>query len=88
MNPEPLDSTPGRSPPDIFVTTRWTLVLEAGRKSSPGADRALAELCQAYWYPLYVYLRRRGCDHHQAEDVTQGFFVHLEGTDKVSAFLP
>ncbi len=38
---------------DVFVTTRWTVVLQAGRKSSPHSDRALADLCQQYWYPLY-----------------------------------
>ena len=45
---------------DIFVTTRWTVVLDAGRKSSPQSDRALGELCQTYWYPLYAYVRRKG----------------------------
>ena len=28
----------------VFVTTRWTVVLSAGRKSSPQSDRALGEL--------------------------------------------
>src|SRR4030095_11139016 len=38
---------------------------------------ALAELCEAYWYPLYSFARRRGCDHEDASDLTQAFFVHL-----------
>lgn len=45
---------------DVFVTTRWTVVLAAGRKSSPHSERALGELCQTYWYPLYAYVRRKG----------------------------
>lgn len=60
-----------------FVTTRWTLVLSAGRKSSPQSDRALGELCQMYWYPLYAYVRRRGYAKADAEDLTQAFFERL-----------
>ena len=61
--------------PDVgFVTTRWTAVLAAGRKSSPQADVALEELCRTYWYPLYAYVRRRGRSKEDAEDLTQSFF--------------
>ena len=61
--------------PDVgFVTTRWTAVLAAGRKSSPQADVALEELCRTYWYPLYAYARRRGRSKEDAEDLTQAFF--------------
>lgn len=63
---------PGR--PDCFVTTRWTVVLTAGRKSSPQSDAALAELCRVYWYPLYTYVRRRGHAKEEAEDLVQAFF--------------
>lgn len=67
-----------RSPrDDYFVTTRWTVVLAAGRRSSPDADRALAELCQTYWYPLYAYVRRRCHTREDAEDLTQSFFERL-----------
>lgn len=45
--------------------------------SEPDAERALSELCQAYWYPLYVYVRRRVRDVHEAQDLTQAFFAHL-----------
>ncbi len=53
-----MHSESSTTPRDIFVTTRWTMVLSAGRKSSPHSDRALAELCQTYWYPLYAFIRR------------------------------
>ncbi len=82
---------------DIFVTTRWTVVLQAGRKSSPHSDRALADLCQQYWYPLYAYVRRRCASREDAEDLTQAFFAkfleknYLEGLSaergKFRAFL-
>jgi RNA polymerase sigma factor (sigma-70 family) len=59
---------------DHFVTTRWSLVVSAGRKSSPHSERALAELCQIYWYPLYAFVRRKGHGKEDAEDLTQSFF--------------
>jgi RNA polymerase sigma-70 factor (ECF subfamily) len=37
----------------------------------------MAELCEAYWYPLYAFARRRGSSHEDAADLTQAFFVHL-----------
>jgi DNA-directed RNA polymerase specialized sigma24 family protein len=64
--------TPGR-----FATTHWSLVLAAGRPAQPAADQALAALCQAYWYPLYAYVRRRTADMHAAQDLTQEFFTRL-----------
>jgi RNA polymerase sigma factor (sigma-70 family) len=38
---------------------------------------AMAELCEAYWHPLYAFARRRGSSHADAADLTQAFFVHL-----------
>jgi len=55
-----------------FTTTLWTEVLTAPRN-----EKALASLCRKYWYPLYAFLRRSGVSSHEAEDLTQGFFVHL-----------
>jgi RNA polymerase sigma-70 factor (ECF subfamily) len=65
------------SPRDEFSKTRWTLVLEAGKDGGTSSQDALAQLCSMYWYPLYAYVRRRGHDPAQAEDLTQGFFVRL-----------
>jgi RNA polymerase sigma factor (sigma-70 family) len=58
-----------------FPTTRWTLVAAAGDRHRPDSRLALASLCEAYWYPLYVYARRRGDSPEQAQDHTQGFFA-------------
>jgi RNA polymerase sigma-70 factor (ECF subfamily) len=38
---------------------------------------ALAELCQAYWYPLYAFLRHSGIACQDAEDTVQEFFTKL-----------
>jgi RNA polymerase sigma factor (sigma-70 family) len=65
------------APADLFATTHWTVVLAAGRRSTPEADRALEVLCRAYWFPLYAYVRRRGYAKEDAEDLTQAFFARF-----------
>jgi RNA polymerase sigma factor (sigma-70 family) len=60
-----------------FPTTLWAVVLHAGRDEPAQARAALAQLCQAYWYPLYSFVRRRGYSPHDAEDLTQAFFAQL-----------
>src|ERR1051325_7888076 len=70
-----MDS-PARNSP-VFATTQWTLVLRAGGEHPPAADEALEKLCRAYWYPLYVFIRRSGSRQHDAEDLTQGCFARL-----------
>src|SRR4030042_6422136 len=60
-----------------FAPTHWSVVSAAGKSSSPQQKQALETLCQSYWFPLYAYLRRRGYDTHQAEDLTQAFFAHI-----------
>src|ERR1051326_5260823 len=64
-------------PHQFFAATRWTVVLTAGRDSPTKAFAALEQLCQAYWYPLYAYVRRRGHAPHDAQDLTQEFFTRL-----------
>ena len=61
---------------DCFATTRWSVVLTAGGDRTH-AQKALEELFQSYWYPLYVYVRRKGYSPQDAEDHTQAFFVHV-----------
>jgi RNA polymerase sigma-70 factor (ECF subfamily) len=68
---------PHRKSSSRFVTTRWTLVVAAADPDSPESRDALATLCQDYWYPLYVYARRRGNSPEDARDLTQGFFAKL-----------
>jgi RNA polymerase sigma-70 factor (ECF subfamily) len=82
---------------EVFATTRWTVVLAAGRPDAPQAGVALEELCRTYWYPLYVYVRRQTATREDAEDLTQAFFArfleknYLEGLSsdkgKFRAFL-
>jgi RNA polymerase sigma-70 factor (ECF subfamily) len=53
------------------------VVLNAAETSSPAADQAVAQLCETYWYPLYVYVRRQGYNPDDAQDLTQEFFSRL-----------
>ena len=68
---------PPADAPASFHTTRWTIVLRAAQSQAQGAQSALAELCRLYWYPLYIFARRRGYSPDDAADLTQGFFLHL-----------
>jgi len=63
--------------PARFHTTRWTAILVAAQSQLPGSRAALSELCRLYWYPLYAFARRRGSGPLDAQDLTQGFFLHL-----------
>jgi DNA-directed RNA polymerase specialized sigma24 family protein len=60
-----------------FHTTRWALVMASARDQSQAGRAALAALCQIYWYPLYAFARRRGYSPPDAQDLTQGFFLHI-----------
>ena len=76
-NGQTMHTLPGSSQ---FPATRWSLVVAAGDPQRKEARSALVSLCENYWYPLYAYLRRRGYPSHEAQDLTQEFFIRvLEG---------
>ncbi|MGD0899681.1 MAG: sigma-70 family RNA polymerase sigma factor [Thermoguttaceae bacterium] len=75
---------------DRFATTHWSMVVRAGGHRggtaesgaagvghAPEAGRALATLCENYWFPLYAFVRRAGHSAEDAQDLTQEFFVGL-----------
>lgn len=55
---------------DRFLTTSWTLIARA-----PNSREDMERLLQAYWSPIYAYLRRRGNQPEDAADLTQQFLV-------------
>lgn len=77
-------AAPGGSSPSAFPTTQWSLVLAAGDQGAASGNRALAELCRAYWRPLYTFVRRRGFPEDEARDLTQEFFLLLLERDVVA----
>src|SRR5262249_19335073 len=68
-----------------FAATRWTLVRAARDPSAPEAREALASLCAVYWYPLYAFIRRRGHDADEAQDLTQEFFARFLEKDGLAS---
>jgi RNA polymerase sigma factor (sigma-70 family) len=77
MAPSDKESEKAEMHRGVFATTHWSVVLSAGQAESPQAAEALEKLCRTYWYPLYVYVRRRGYEAPDAQDLTQDFFAHL-----------
>jgi RNA polymerase sigma-70 factor (ECF subfamily) len=64
-------------PRECFATTHWTVVVKATASDTTHAGEALEKLCQAYWYPLYAFVRRRGYSMEDAQDLTQDFFARV-----------
>ncbi|SIO57679.1 RNA polymerase sigma-70 factor, ECF subfamily [Singulisphaera sp. GP187] len=61
----------------LFPTTQWGRLCAASRRDAPEAREALSGLCQAYWYPIYAYIRHRRYPPDQARDLTQDFFIYV-----------
>jgi RNA polymerase sigma factor (sigma-70 family) len=70
-----LKSGDGQSPE--FVQTQWSLVRRAAATDSPESRAALENLCRAYWFPIYAFIRRHGHSPADAQDLTQDFFARL-----------
>ena len=79
-----LNSTTGTDPQNDgfgaaqFGQTHWSVVLSAAGRQNPGqAAASLEKLCSLYWRPLYAFIRRQGESPHDAQDLTQEFFLRL-----------
>ena len=68
-----------------FQTTHWSVVIAAGPNDSEAAQAAMARLCQTYWHPLYLYVRRLGHGPEDTQDLTQEFFARLLAKDYLKA---
>jgi RNA polymerase sigma-70 factor (ECF subfamily) len=64
-------------PDGRFPTTHWSRIVAAADPGRPDAHAALAELCAAYWFPVYALIRRKGHDPEAALDLTQDYFARL-----------
>lgn len=71
-----------------FPTTHWGRVIAAGDRDAPEARDALAELCAAYWFPVYAFIRRKGNDPESSLDLTQGYFARLLESGALAAADP
>jgi len=59
-----------------FCTTRWTLVMRS-RGEAAESRAALGELCEAYWPPVFRFLRREGRNEDESRELAQEFFARL-----------
>lgn len=59
------------------MTTQWSVVLRAAKPADSAAQSALESLSRRYWFPLYAFARRRVSEVHEAQDLTQEFFLRL-----------
>src|SRR5689334_1241878 len=69
------ESANAQHPPQ-FPVTRWSLVAATGT-GTEDSRKAMAWLCERYWFPLFAYVRGRGHSPEDAEDLVQGFFAQL-----------
>lgn len=71
-----------------FLTTEWSVVLQAGQDEDPGSAQALEALCRSYWPPLYAYARRDGLTPQDAQDATQEFIGSLLRRNDLASVSP
>src|SRR5215472_11836190 len=60
-----------------FPSTSWSLVVAAAANPTPDSRASLARICEAYWHPVFAFVRRTGYDRDQAQDLTQAFFTAM-----------
>jgi DNA-directed RNA polymerase specialized sigma24 family protein len=60
------------------------VILQAAKADSDESQKALSLFSEAYWPPLYTFIRRRGYPSSEAQDLTQSFFVYLLEHDTLS----
>ena len=84
----------GRGPVELeatqprFQTTRWPLVVRASSFDQAERKEALSSLMPQNWHPLYCFVRRSGKAHQGAEDLIQGFFLHVVEKDVLAGVAP
>ena len=83
-----IDDSEAVRPHSLFLTTRWSMVLNAKNKAAPGSKEALESLCQTYWCPIYAFVRGTGRSPPEAQDLTQDFFVRLLTKDFLRVVTP
>jgi DNA-directed RNA polymerase specialized sigma24 family protein len=55
----------------------WSQFLKARTLDETRRQAIVGKLMEAYWKPVYCYLRRKGFDNERAKDLTQGFFCDI-----------
>lgn len=72
-----------------FPATRVSLLAGIGSASAGDRQRALERVIQAYWKPVYKYVRLKWkYGNEDAQDATQGFFAAAAEKEYLAAFDP
>jgi RNA polymerase sigma factor (sigma-70 family) len=70
-----------------FPATRVSLLAGIASASASERHRALERIVQAYWKPVYKYVRLKWKrSHDDAKDLTQGFFAAAAEKEYLAAF--
>ena len=76
-------------PSGKFPATRWSAVVAARGDDPEERSRALDAIVEAYWKPIYKYLRVRwNKSNEDAKDVTQDFLAQLIEKEYLRDFDP
>ncbi len=74
---------------DRFPATQHSVVLALGSDSHEERSRAFHRLVEAYWKPVYKYIRLEGRkDNETAKDLTQDFFTSVLEKNSLDRFDP
>src|SRR5277367_5697963 len=72
---------------DRFPLTRWSVIARVRSDNGAERKRALDTLCEAYWKPVYKYVRLRwNRAAPDAQDLTQGFFAEMLERELLTRF--
>jgi RNA polymerase sigma-70 factor (ECF subfamily) len=83
------DETTLGGPQAQFPQTAWSVILSCADVDSPERREKINRLIQAYWRPVYTYLRAaRHRTVEDAKDLTQEFFCRLLEGDFLKRFQP
>jgi len=88
MAREQSNGETGGANPLGFMPTHWSVVLAAAHADPARRAQALEQLCRSYWEPLYAYIRGRGDEMHDAQDLTQSFFAFVLAKGVIEAADP
>lgn len=83
------DRDSGGPVPVRMPTTRWSLIREARDTAATSSREALNQLCEAYWRPVFSYMRAaRSLPAEDARDLTQAFFVEILERNMLQRYAP
>jgi RNA polymerase sigma-70 factor (ECF subfamily) len=71
------DRTSIGGPKGAFQSTHWSLIVRARTDDESQRREVMGEILGRYWKPVYCYLRRKGYNNDEAQDLVQGFFEEI-----------